>query len=217
MTNFLMRAVARWIPLAGFKNSQDYWKQRYKLGGDSGVGSMGEAASHKASVLNAFVVHQKVSSIIEFGCGDGRQLELAKYPEYLGVDISQDAISQCRKRFLGDHTKSFKISQDFAFETSDLTLSIDVIFHLVEDATYDSYLAQLFAASTRFVVLYSSDVETSVGNFQHVRHRAVSRDIERRFPDFVRMKEMEHSFPPPVAFNRGVPTKFLVYQRNSTN
>src|SRR5690606_21928172 len=97
--------VARWLPLFGFSSSGDYWRRRYSLGGDSGAGSGGSAAEYKASVLNAFVRRNRIRTLIEFGCGDGRQLSLAEYPEYLGIDISADAVLRCRAIFEGDPGK----------------------------------------------------------------------------------------------------------------
>jgi len=31
-------------------------------------------------------------TVTEFGCGDGSQLELGHYPEYVGVDVAASAI-----------------------------------------------------------------------------------------------------------------------------
>jgi hypothetical protein len=44
------------------------------------VGSYGKFAAFKAEVLNAFVQEMRVDTVIEFGCGDGNQLTLARYP-----------------------------------------------------------------------------------------------------------------------------------------
>jgi SAM-dependent methyltransferase len=215
MANTLIRALARWLPLASFKGSEDYWRRRYRLGGDSGVGSAGEAASYKATVLNDFVAQKHIQSVIEFGCGDGRQLDLAEYPDYLGIDISPEVVAQCKVRFAGDSTKKFIESSSYAGQTADLSMSLDVIYHLVEDATYEAYLRQLFAASSRFVIVYSSDLVASNGNLKHIRHRAVGDDVAARFPGFARLTDVEAALPAPVAFNRGVPTSFLVFERQS--
>jgi hypothetical protein len=39
----------------------------------------------------------------------------------------------------------------------DLELSLDVIYHLVEDEVFDAYMRSLFAHAGRFVVIYSSN------------------------------------------------------------
>lgn len=215
MSNNFTKAWARWVPLFSFGGSRNYWTQRYRLGGDSGVGSEGIAAHYKAGVLNDFVATQRIESVMELGCGDGRQLELASYPSYLGIDVSPEAIEQCRRRFSGDPSKRFDVLADYRGEPADLTLSLDVIYHLVEDATYHEHLRSLFSAGKRFVVVYSSDVLISGRNFRHVRHRAVSEDIARLHPEFERMSDVEKALPAPVAFNRNIPTVFLVYRRKA--
>ena len=61
-----------------FPGTVRYWEERYRNGGHSGDGSSGQLADFKAEVLNGFVKLYNVSSVIEFGCGDGKQLLLAK-------------------------------------------------------------------------------------------------------------------------------------------
>jgi SAM-dependent methyltransferase len=212
VSSLLSRAIARWLPLLSFSDSQRYWRQRYRMGGDSGAGSRGAAAAYKARVLNAFVDEQKIASVVEFGCGDGRQLEHARYPSYVGVDISSDAVRLCRESFREDATKRFVVLDDYEGEKADLALSLDVVFHLVEDVVYDSYLRRLFLAAERFVVIYSSDTEEDAGTLRHVRHRNVSTDVAGRFSDFVRMEECEALLPEPVENNRGIATQFLFYR-----
>lgn len=215
MSNNFTRVWARWAPLLSFGGSRNYWTQRYRLGGDSGIGSEGPAAHYKAAVLNEFVAAHGVQEIIELGCGDGRQLELARYPGYLGIDVSSEAVDQCRRRFAADPTKRFVVLGDYKGERADLTLSLDVVYHLVEDVTYHEHLRSLFSAAKQFVIVYSSDALVSGRNFRHVRHRAVSDDIARLHPEFERMKEIEGALPTPVAFNRNIPTVFLIYRRKS--
>src|SRR6185369_2928806 len=116
-----------------FPGSQDYWVKRYEKGGNSGPGSYSELAKFKARVLNGLVTEKNIASVIEFGCGDGNQLELAQYPSYHGFDVSPVAVELCRKRFTADPSKRFGLLGDYAGETADLALSLDVIYHLVED------------------------------------------------------------------------------------
>ena len=82
-----------------WKGSGDYWQKRYLRGGNSGNGSYGKLAHFKAEVINRFVEEKSVKTVIEWGCGDGNQLKLANYPQYIGYDISSKAISICREKF----------------------------------------------------------------------------------------------------------------------
>ena len=99
--------------------------------------------------------------MIEFGCGDGNQLSLVRYPRYLGLDVSPHAVELCRERFSGDHTKEFRVLGEYAGETADLALSLDVLYHLVEDEVFDAHMRTLFAAGERFVIVFSTNAGRS--------------------------------------------------------
>ena len=145
--------------LKPFPGSEDYWIQRYDSGGNSGAGSYGKLAEFKAEIINDFVKDNKITTIIEYGCGDGNQLKLAEYPSYIGFDISREAIKICQDIFQHDKNKSFRLMTEYKGETAQLTLSLDVIFHLIEDGVYYSYMEMLFNSSERFVIVYSSDYD----------------------------------------------------------
>lgn len=179
-----------------FPGSKEYWKERYRAGGNSGPGSYNKLAEFKAKVLNDFVGENQISKVIEYGCGDGNQLRLSQYPSYIGFDVSPEAISLCRRAFSADATKSFKPMDAYASERSDLILSLDVIFHLVEDSAFNTYMERLFDSSTRFVVIYSSNTDKWAGpQAAHVRHRMFSRWIEENRPEWKLTKRIPNRYP----------------------
>lgn len=161
--------------------SAAYWEDRYRDGGNSGSGSGGDNAIFKATFLNALVSDRGIRTVIEFGCGDGRQLALADYPDYLGLDVSPSALALCREKFDGDETKQFRLMPCLAAKR-ELALSLDVIYHLVEDDIYEEHLRAVFAAAIRLVVLYTSDQDEDPLSAAHVRHRHVSADVRKMFP-----------------------------------
>ena len=188
------------VLFCGFRDSASYWERRYRLGGTSGLGSMGHLAAFKAEILNGFVRDRGMTSVVEFGCGDGRQLALSDYPLYLGLDVSRTSIAACRARFADDPGKSF-LWYDPAltvnignFLRADLAVSLDVIYHLVEDATYEKHLDDLFVAARRSVIVYSSDKDERTAA-PHVRHRAFTRDVARRCPAFRLVETIENRYP----------------------
>jgi SAM-dependent methyltransferase len=183
------RSVAR-VPVVeglrrrfGFQSSSSYWEKRYSQGGNSGSGSFGRLAEFKAETLNDYVAGNGIQSVLEFGCGDGAQLALARYPRYVGIDVVEESISACRRRFAGDATKSFFLAGEMPPDLGrfDLVLSLDVIYHLVEDEVFDPYMRSLFAHAGRFVAVYSSNkVEPS--DAPHVRHRVFTQWIQVHEP-----------------------------------
>ncbi len=185
-----------------FPGSQRFWETRYALGGDSGNGSYGKLAAFKAEVINGFVQRNNIQSVIEFGCGDGNQLALGRYPKYTGLDVSASAIARCHERFRGDAAKSFFLYSPFHFVDrqglfrAELALSLDVIYHLVEDAVFETYLTHLFASAEKYVLVYSSNSEKTGGlQARHVRHRHVTRYIEETFRDWRLVETIPNRFP----------------------
>jgi SAM-dependent methyltransferase len=179
-----------------FGGSSSYWERRYVGGGNSGAGSYGRLARFKAETLNAFVARAGVRSVIEFGCGDGAQLELAAYPRYVGIDVSPTAVDRCSRRFASDRTKRFYLSSQIPPDLGrfDLSLSLDVIYHLVEDKVFDAYMRSLFARAARFVIIYSSN-KSQMAESPHVRHREFTRWIERNEPQWRQIDYLKNKYP----------------------
>lgn len=211
--NRIRALIGRIVPLLKFRDSRHYWETRYRIGGNSGEGSRGENARYKSEVINKFVEDHQIGSIIEFGCGDGYQLGMLDVQRYIGVDVSSTIIEHCRKLYVDDGRKSFVLLDEYQNENAQLSMSLDVIFHLVEDAVYDEYLARLFKASTEYVMIYSTSIDMASTGTPHVRHRDCVADVARRFPEFQRLFDFEANLPPPVRFDRGQPTAFFIYKR----
>lgn len=144
-----------------FKNSAQYWEDRYRMGGNSGSGSYGRLAHFKANIINAFVKEKGITSIVEYGCGDGAQLMLMEYPKYTGFDVSRLAVEMCRSRFADKKDyEFFEINESIKNEGFfELAISLDVIYHLIEDEIFDAYMRRLFSASCRYVIIYAYNFE----------------------------------------------------------
>jgi len=142
-------------------NSLAYWKNRYAKGQNSGSGSYGQVADFKAKALNGFIHEHAISTCVEFGSGDGNQLGMLEIASYLGFDVAPDAVKLCIEKFRGDSTKSFmlydpKYFVNNSFIEAELTLSMDVILHLIEDDIYSEYMSALFGASTKYVAIFTT-------------------------------------------------------------
>jgi hypothetical protein len=178
-----------------FSNSVDYWESRYREGGNSGAGSHNRLAEFKAEVVNDFVARNGVHSVIEFGVGDGAQLSLARYPNYIGFDVSETVVELTRAKFVDDPSvQILHISEVTDQMKADLILSLDVIYHLVEDEIFHRYMGQLFSASTMFVIVYASNTDADWPD-PHVRHREFTRWVEANRPDFTLVETIENRYP----------------------
>jgi hypothetical protein len=198
----VIRSIAKFVyfafvvPFKKFPGSDDYWKQRYQSGGTSGAGSYGRLAQFKADVINGIVRDKQIATIIEYGCGDGNQLSLSQYPSYIGFDISPEAISLCKLTFANDGSKSFKKLDEYTNETAQLTLSLDVIYHLTEEEVFNAYMKQLFDTSTKFAIIYSSNTDIqSIIQAPHVKHRNFTNWIEKNRPNWKLKMQIPNKYP----------------------
>lgn len=209
------RIYHRWINPPKPFQSGSYWKDRYESGGNSGAGSYNELAEFKAEVVNTFVCDNEITSVIEYGCGDGNQLDLAQYPRYLGFDVSPVAISICLERFSKDDKKNFMLVEAYDSETAELTLSLDVIYHLVEDSVFAGYMHRLFDSSERFVIIYSSDTDGDPESppAKHVRHRHFSVWVEQNKSEWVLAKRIPNKYPFNSEVGGGSCADFYVYSK----
>lgn len=178
-------------------SSGNYWENRYKSGNNSGAGSYNVLAEFKAEVLNEFTEREHIQSVIEFGSGDGNQLKYFNFKKYLGFDISKTAVANCRKIYASDSSKSFQTVANYKDEKADLTLSLDVLYHLVEYEVYHNYLNLLFNSSTKFVIVYSSNDDNHENNnvSPHVKHREFTKWVEQNKPEFNLEQFIPNKYP----------------------
>ena len=182
-----------------FPGSAEYWERRYATGGTSGDGSYGDLAVFKAQVINDFVTTQRVRGVMELGCGDGNQLGLLEIPQYLGLDISETAVELCKKKFTGDETKTFRhySPSDYRGESlAKLALSLDIIFHLVEDEIFHTYMTHLFQMASDWVIIYSSNSEEPFGDGTvHCRNRKFTTWVEENADGWQFVKKIDNVYP----------------------
>ncbi|MCB4769812.1 class I SAM-dependent methyltransferase [Ancylobacter sp. Lp-2] len=201
-------------------SSGPYWERRYATGGHSGAGSRGLLANYKAAFINRFIRLNAVRSVIDLGCGDGYQIEPLRVRSYLGLDVSPTAVDLCRERYatrLGWRFETYATGSPAKAE-HDLALSLDVIYHLVEDDIYDGYMRRLFDSARRHVLVYASDWERP-GHVPHIRHRWFSGWVARERPawrvvdrpanpyPFDEFNDLNTTFASFVAFERDPPAK----------
>ncbi|MFK5879879.1 MAG: methyltransferase domain-containing protein [Flavobacteriaceae bacterium] len=198
-----------------FPGSENYWENRYKSNDNSGAGSYGRLAEFKAEVLNNFVLSNNIKSVIEFGSGDGNQLTLSSYRHYKGFDVSETAINRCLEKFAKDKTKQFYMMGDKTQQDTkaDLILSLDVLYHLIEDKVFNKYMKRVFKASNNYVIIYSSNYDNHFA--PHVKCRKFTNWIEKNVSnDWELKKYIKNKYP----FDENRPdttsmADFYIYQR----
>lgn len=163
-----------------------YWDRRYADGRDSGEGSRGRAAQAKADRINTLVDDYGLRSVVDLGCGDGQVASLLDVPEYLGVEVSYQALQRCIGTVGPRPGWSWMLWDPVAPPpmtfAADLTLSCDVIFHLIDPDVYAAHLAALFTAP--HVLVHATDYDSEPND--HMRHHRFTADV----PDTHRLLDM---------------------------
>lgn len=181
-----------------FSDSPGYWEKRYRRGGNSGAGSYGRLSDYKAKFINTFIEKHKIQSVVDYGCGDGHQMSLLKISHYCGLDVSVSAIAKLRKKYSHDKSKQFFVVSEWSGLVNppvELAMSLDVIYHLVEDSLYEKYLMQLFSGSQKYVIIYSSNSDEIIDPAPHVKHHCVTNWVQAKAPAWRLIHHDKNPYP----------------------
>ncbi len=80
----------------------------------------------------------------------------------------------------------FRHAGEYSDELADLSMSLDVIYHLIEEEGFDLYMRRLFKSAKNFVIIYSSNdvaLNKKYGGF-HVKHRNFTNWVEQNASDW---------------------------------
>jgi SAM-dependent methyltransferase len=182
-----------------------YWERRYRDGRTSGAGSEGDEGAYKAKYLTDFTHKHGITSVIDWGCGDGQVLELVRFPEgihYVGVDVSPIVVNRLREKFVSPYSFAtvdehmtrvenlrLRLQANTPHEITghalvyQLAVSMDVLFHFPDDTDYFSYLLKLFGSADKYVMIYSTNYAGG-RTARHVFRREFTPDIAERFPNW---------------------------------
>lgn len=188
-----------------------YWERRYARGGNSGSGSRGALADHKANVLNRLFAYARPQSVLDLGCGDGRQLTKLHLPDrYVGCDISPTAVERCRQQFPGDPRRNFVVAETpeataWLADRYDLAMALDVLYHVLTPEAAVQLVATLFRVARHWVVIYSY-VTAPQDRAAHIQYHDVCR-LAAAHLDW----ELFELVPPQA----GTDAAFFIYRRKA--
>jgi len=177
-------------------STKTYWTDRYKNGGNSGLGSYNELYVFKRDVINDIINKNDIKSIIDFGCGDGNQINEININKYTGFDIAESSINICKNKYNNDKTKKFynyNMINNVDIKLANLTLSLDVLYHILEDDLFIDYIKNLFNYSNNYVLIYSSNVNGLKSN--HIYSRKFTDYISNLFPNWQFIEKINQKYP----------------------
>ena len=206
---------------------KSYWNRRYKSGAHSGAGSYGKLALYKKTFLNAYIRKHKatIQTVADYGCGDGNVTSLLSFDngiQYYGIDVSPHIVEKCRRKFKAHANMSFVVSDVYGMVngtsqniSADLVLSMDVLFHLVEYSTWLNYIDVMFQMAKTHVIIFARNHNEKT-HCDHVRFRAFTALITKRFPEWELCEHEPHPFPQLIMGRDNSttsPAEFFAYRR----
>jgi len=196
-------------------DSNKYWEDRYKKGGNSGRGSYNELANYKADIINDFINKNNIKTLIDYGVGDGNQLKLIKCDMITGLDVSTTIINKLKNDFKNDKNKQFYLDKNFKLiNHSELAISCDVLYHLIDFTIWDNYLFDLFTYSSKYVIIYASNEDKEYGG--HCLSRNFTNYISKRFKNWKLINYIENKYK-NAGPNKDSISDFYFYEKINTN
>lgn len=197
-------------------DSNKYWENRYKKGGNSGDGSYNQLANYKANIINDFINKNDIKTLIDYGVGDGNQLKLIKCDMITGLDVSTTVINKLKNDFKNDTNKQFYLNENFKLiNPYELAISCDVLYHLVDITIWKKYLSNLFTYSNKYVIIYASNENKDYGI--HCLSRNFTQYIHKHFSSWKLIKKIENKFkylPNSDKKNTSI-SDFFIYEKTN--
>jgi hypothetical protein len=106
--------------------------------------------------------------------------------------------------------------KDYSGEKAELTQSLDVIYHLVEDDVFETYMKRLFTSSDRFTIIFSSNIdEQNSIQAPHVRHRKFTTWINENINGWSLIQHIPNKYP-YNDLRDGSSAEFFIYEKTQT-
>jgi trans-aconitate methyltransferase len=132
-----------------------YWNDRYSHGGNSGEGSYNDL--EKKVRLDAIARFPEARTVLDVGCGDISHiadiLRILPGAQYTGIDISSEIIKRNRERNIP--RCRFVHAQTWTDYEADLVICFDVLYHISDQAEYESMLQKLDQARGLLIIAYN--------------------------------------------------------------
>jgi len=212
----------------------NYWERRYSSGGMSNTQDVVDQHvfptlyKWRSVWLRHIFKHATAEgrplSVLDLGVGDGRQafniLCGGQVESLTGLDVSWFTVHALENRLNSDRPlgcadmdvywyDGFILPQEIHGLTFDVTLSLQVVFHLLEDALFERYMALLFMLAREVVVVHAPDIDDALPQIAHMRYRRFSSWVATWRPDW----ELKLRVPVPMEVGTHSDDALHVYGR----
>ena len=167
-----------------YNYNKSYWNDRYsKVGGKRTVGKRdwsedqySKFISQHSKVLKLCLeAYCKLGLILDFGCGVGRWVSLLNsvFDDYIGVDITEQAIIESQKTY--PDKKFLHMSGDFNINICPQTIWTHVVLqHIIDDDLLQHNIAQFYNIidDNGTVVITESHNDNKIFKNHYISHRS---------------------------------------------
>jgi len=124
-----------------------------------------------------------LKSISDVGCGECTLLPyLQGIRKYYGYDISPAVLSKVSKNAQDGFSKEFiLLTNNTKIVSSDLVLSLEVIFHQVNDDEYLDYMRKLVNSNGEYLLILTMNegiLKTNHIKNRHIKYRDISKFMD---------------------------------------
>ena len=153
-------------------------------------------------------MEHEIKSIIDFGFGDGNQIKDIKIDSYIGFDISKTIVEKCRNKYKEDKKQFYLYEGELLSDEykRELGLSLDVLYHVLEEDMYERYLKNLFNLSEKYVIIYSQNKNHNEGG--HIKGREFTSYVLEKYPEWKFIKKIDQKYPKKSSAD------FYLYEKN---
>ena len=141
-------------------NEKEFWNNKYRKGGISGKGSIGQYRNWKWTVIKDTIGKIEDKSFVDVGCGDMSFWtlplfnKLRKCKDYFGIDISEEIINTNIIDY-PDRNYLCCNAKDFVLIKGDIVLAMDLLFHIMENEDFETILLRLCEYSEDWIIIYN--------------------------------------------------------------
>lgn len=132
--------------------SINFWKNRYAINGNSGLGSKNDLLKYKVDFINTFIKKENINSILDFGHGDLEVASRINIKDYVGIDIFEP------KNKLGLNLICTEFDK-YNGPNKECVICLDVLYHILENE--QNYMKRtldiMMEKADRFIVIYAQD------------------------------------------------------------
>jgi len=160
----------------GFPNAT-FWEWRYTVDPDrgSGGGSRGKPLEEKRQLLSELIEILRPASVLDVGCGDGEATVGLPLPQYVGLDLSPEAIRRAQSgRPDGDYRVGTLADHSVA---ADLTICLDVLIHQADASRYRAFVEGLVKSATLALVVSGYEAAPATNSPMVHFHEPLSKTL----------------------------------------